>query len=103
MSPLNSWRSASSAECMTFLSLSQGAAQDGAELGDLALRYVGRQRRLGPVERAGPLVQLNRDARLQQAQCVHDSFVAVRVELRGGDVGRWEAGQIDGPSRGRVR
>ena len=66
-----------------------GAA--AGELGDLPLRDLGGQDRLRPVERAGPLVQLDRHARLQQAQRVGDVLVADRVELRGGDVGGRQA------------
>ena len=80
----------------------EGPAQDGAELRGLSLRNAGGEDRLGPVERAEPLVQLDRHARLQQAQPVLDAFVAVRVELRGGDVRRRQVGEISGPSRRRV-
>src|SRR5262245_55780878 len=45
---------------------------------------------------------MDRDARLQQPQGVLDTFVAVRTELRSGHTGRWQAGQVAGPGRGRV-
>src|SRR5215217_7782128 len=84
-------------------SLGQGTAQGRAEFGELPLRYLGGQDRLRAVERYGPLVQLDRNARLQQAQRVADGFIAVRIELRAGDVGGRQAGQIGGPRRGGVR
>ena len=47
-------------------------------------------------------MQLDRHARLQQPRRVGDFFVTERIELRGGDIGGWQAGQIDGPRRGGV-
>jgi hypothetical protein len=44
-------------------SLGQGTAQGGGEFGDLALGDLGGQDRLGAVEGAGPLVQLDRPRR----------------------------------------
>src|SRR5262245_36089564 len=64
-------------------SLAQGTAQGGGEFGDLPLRHLGGQDGLRAMERAGPLVQLNRHAGLQQAQRVADAFIAERIELRG--------------------
>ena len=82
------------------ISVGQGTAQGGAEFGGLPLGHLGRQDRLRSVEGAGPLVQLDRHAGLQQALRVADGFVAVRIELRAGDVGGGQAGQIVGPCRG---
>ena len=48
-------------------------------------------------------MQFDRHAGLQQALRVADGFVAVRIELRAGDVGGGQAGQIVGPRRGGVR
>ena len=78
-------------------SVGVGPAQGGAELGDLPLGHPGRQDRLRPVEGAGPLVQFDRHTRLQQVLRVADGFVAVRVNLRAGDAGGGQAGQIVGP------
>jgi hypothetical protein len=41
------------------ISAGEGAAQGGAEFGDLLLGHLRRQDRLRPVEGAGPLVQLD--------------------------------------------
>src|SRR5690349_10199561 len=65
----------------------QGTPQDGAEFGELPLRHVGRQDCQRPVERAGPLVELDRHASLEQSQRVLDAFVAVRTKLRRRDIG----------------
>ncbi len=41
------------------ISAGEGTAQGDAEFGDLPLGHLGRQDRLRPVERAGPLVQFD--------------------------------------------
>lgn len=53
------------------------------------------------VEGTGPLVQLDRHARLQQAQRVTDVFVTVRTELRGAHAGGRQAGTDRRPAAGR--
>jgi hypothetical protein len=68
--------------------------QGSGELGHLPLGHLGGHDRLRSVERPAPLVQLDRHARLQQAQRVVDSLVAKRIELRGGDVCGRQAGEI---------
>lgn len=84
-------------------SLGKCAVQGCGEFGDLPLRHLGGQNRLRAMECAGPLVQLDRHSRLQQPQRIVDVFVPVGTELRGGDIGRWQSGQISGASRGGVR
>jgi hypothetical protein len=78
---------ASVAATRRYSSLGEGMAQHGTEVGDLPLRDPGGQYRLRSVKRPAPLMEFDRYASLHQPLRVEDGFVAVRIELRGRDVG----------------
>src|SRR4051794_36952666 len=76
------------------ISLGEGMVQDGPQFGDLPLRYLGGQDRLRSVKRPAPLVEFDRHASLHQPLRVDHRFIAVRIELRGRDVGGRQTRQI---------